>query len=83
MFDSSLRHQLKIRTAARLVRIFYMKKNSPPPILGHDIPKARLTPLAWMWIAIYLGVPVVVVGSLLDAITSWLTGRCTAWWCLF
>jgi len=52
-------------------------------VLGHDIPKARLTPLAWCWIALYLGLPVLLIGSLLDALSGWWLQRCTAWWCLF
>ena len=58
-----------------------MTKTPPTPVLGHDIPKARLTPLAWGWIALYLGVPVLAIGSLLDALASVWLGRCTAWWC--
>lgn len=58
-----------------------MKKTPTTTVLGHDIPKARLTPLAWLWIALYLGFPVLLIGTVLDVLSSWLLGRCTAWWC--
>lgn len=60
-----------------------MKKSPPETVFGHDIPKARITLIGWLWIAVYLGIPVVLLGSVLDAITSLLLGRCTGWWCLF
>ncbi|MBM3387073.1 MAG: hypothetical protein FJY36_05340 [Betaproteobacteria bacterium] len=58
-----------------------MKKSSTTTVLGHDIPKARLTALAWLWIAVYLGLPVLLIGSVLDALSTVWLGRCAAWWC--
>lgn len=58
-----------------------MPKHPPEPVMGHDIPKPKLTALAWFWIAVYVGVPLLLIGTLLDALTVWLTGQCTAWWC--
>jgi hypothetical protein len=45
-----------------------MKASSPKDhtILGHDIPKAKLTPSGWVWGAVYLGLPVILLGNLMD-----------------
>jgi len=32
---------------------------------------------------VYLGVPVLLLGGLLDALLWWLTGSCTGMWCWF
>jgi hypothetical protein len=49
--------------------------------MGHDIPKPRLTAWAWFWISVYLGAPVLLVGTLLDTLTTWFTGHCSGLWC--
>ena len=46
-------------------------------------PKPRLTRAAWLWILVYLGVPVLALGAALDALLWWLTGQCTGLWCWF
>lgn len=52
-------------------------------VLGHDIPKPRLT-LAGMLLCIaYLGVPVMILGNLLDLIFQLAFGWCIGVWCVF
>jgi hypothetical protein len=51
-------------------------------ILGHDIPKARLTLLGWAWGALYLGLPIVVLGNVMDFIFQWALGWCIGVWCI-
>jgi len=61
-----------------------MKKAAPvAPVLGHDLPRARLTPRAWAWIGLFLGVPVLLLGSVLDGLYGLITGQCSGWWCLW
>jgi hypothetical protein len=62
------------------------KKSASSPqehaILGHDIPKARLTVLGWTWGALYLGLPVILLGNLLDFFFQWTLGWCIGVWCI-
>jgi hypothetical protein len=61
-----------------------MKASSPKDhtILGHDIPKARLTPSGWVWGAVYLGLPVILLGNLIDFFFQWTLGWCIGIWCI-
>ncbi len=52
-------------------------------VLGHDIPKPRLTLAGVAYLLIYLGLPVLILGNLLDLATQWLFGWCIGIWCLF
>ena len=50
-------------------------------VQGHRIPEPRPT---WQGILLLIGtisVPVLLIGSLLDAIMQWLFGVCTGLWC--
>ncbi|PUE18811.1 hypothetical protein [Limnohabitans sp. WS1] len=62
------------------------KKSASSPqehaILGHDIPKARLTVLGWTWGALYMGLPVILLGNLLDFFFQWTLGWCIGVWCI-
>jgi hypothetical protein len=51
-------------------------------ILGHDLPKARLTASGWAWGALYLGLPVLVLGNLLDFVFQLTLGWCIGIWCI-
>lgn len=51
-------------------------------ILGHDIPKARLTVAGWAWGALYLGLPVILLGNLIDFFFQWTLGWCIGVWCI-
>ncbi|MFM8863506.1 MAG: hypothetical protein ACKOFG_01015 [Limnohabitans sp.] len=58
--------------------------DKPDPRHGRPAwPKPRLTRAAWLWIVLYLGVPVLVLGGLLDALVWWFSGQCTGIWCWF
>ncbi len=52
-------------------------------ILGHDIPSPRLTGMGWLLILLYLGVPAMFIGGVLDFIVQTITGQCMGLWCLF
>jgi len=51
-------------------------------VLGHDIPKARLTLSGWAWGALYLGLPTVLLGNLMDFVFQWALGWCIGVWCI-
>jgi len=52
-------------------------------VLGHDIPRPRLTAAGVGYLLVYLGVPVIIAGNLLDFIVQWLFGWCIGIWCVF
>jgi len=52
-------------------------------ILGHDIPSPRLTGMGWMLIFLYLGLPAMLIGGVLDFILQAIAGECIGIWCLF
>ena len=52
-------------------------------ILGHDIPSPRLTGMGWLLILLYLGIPAMFIGGVLDFILQIITGQCIGLWCLF
>jgi hypothetical protein len=59
------------------------EKSGRHVVLGHDIPKPRLT-LAGLFLCVaYLGLPVVILGNLLDLVFQLLFGWCIGVWCLF
>ncbi|NBU88833.1 MAG: hypothetical protein EBS16_06460 [Betaproteobacteria bacterium] len=57
-------------------------RGAAPSILGHDVPRARITAAGWGWLVVYLGLPVAVLGNLLDLLTQWAFGWCIGLWCL-
>lgn len=62
-------------------RLFTREKFQP--ILGHDIDKPRITLAGWFLVLLYLGVPAMALGGLLDLVVQQLTGECIGVWCLF
>jgi hypothetical protein len=62
------------------------KMSTSPPkdhtILGHNIPKARLTAAGWAWGGLYLGLPVILLGNVMDFIFQWALGWCIGVWCI-
>ena len=51
-------------------------------MLGHDIDKPRITAAGWFLIFIYLAVPAMLVGGLIDLLVQLATGQCVGVWCL-
>lgn len=56
--------------------------NDPNRVLGHDIAGARLTAAGAGWLLVYLGLPVLVIGNLLDLLVQWSLGWCVGLWCI-
>lgn len=59
-----------------------MNRRARQIILGQDIPKARLTAAGWAWGLVYLGLPVMLLGNLLDFLFQWTLGWCIGFWCI-
>ena len=51
-------------------------------ILGHDLPKPRLTLAGLGWCFVYLGLPIALVGNLLDLLVQLALGWCIGLWCI-
>ena len=60
-----------------------MKREKAQPILGYDIDKPRITAAGWLLVLVYLGVPAMLIGGLIDVLIQLVTGRCVGVWCLF
>jgi hypothetical protein len=52
-------------------------------IFGYHLPKPRITGVGLVLCALYLGVPVVMVGALLDFALQLAFGWCVGVWCAF
>lgn len=49
---------------------------------SQDIPGARLTASGVLLLLFYLGLPVAILGNLLDLLFQWWFGWCIGLWCL-
>ena len=59
------------------------KRHPVQTVMGHRIAEPRLTWMALGWALIYLGLPLLAVGMLIDALIQLATGICTGLWCFF
>lgn len=58
-----------------------MARTAIQTIAGHRLPEPRITPMA-IWLAfLWVGVPILVIGGLLDAFMQLAFGICTGLWC--
>lgn len=55
---------------------------SPNTFRGHDVPKEQLTLAGYLWLGVYLGLPVVILGNLLDLLVQKCFGWCIGFWCI-
>ena len=51
-------------------------------IRGHDLGKPRLTAAGWLRVLLWLGLPAMLAGALLDFAIQWFSGDCVGFWCL-
>ncbi len=51
-------------------------------IRGHDLGKPRLTAAGWLRVLLWLGLPAMLAGALLDFAIQWFSGDCVGLWCL-
>lgn len=69
-------------TKTSLFSSIVRRQPSGGPILGHDVAGARLTWVGVFWLLVYLGLPVVLLGNLLDLLVQWSLGWCVGLWCI-
>ena len=58
-----------------------MARTASQTIAGHRLPEPRITPMA-IWLAfLWVGLPILVIGGLLDIAMQFAFGICTGLWC--
>ncbi len=60
-----------------------LAKRRDQTVMGFRLEEPRLTLIALMWVLIYLGLPVIGLGLLMDFLIEWTTGSCVGLWCYF
>ena len=61
----------------------FFKRTSVQTVMGHRLPEPRLTWQAGLWVFIYVGIPLLLIGTLIDLAIQLTTGICTGLWCFF
>ncbi len=64
-----------------LTRVF--KRQTTQAVMGHKIPEPRPTWQAAVGLLLVLGLPVLLLGMVVDGLIQLLTGHCTGLWCYF
>ncbi|MEY3579760.1 MAG: hypothetical protein RI984_864 [Pseudomonadota bacterium] len=64
-----------------LQRLF--AKRSDQTVMGYRLEEPRITFIALMWFLLYVGLPVIGLGLLMDFLIEWATGSCVGLWCYF
>ena len=59
------------------------KRHPVQTVMGYRIPEPRLTGMAVLWALVYLGLPLLLLGTLIDGLIQLTTGVCTGLWCFF
>jgi hypothetical protein len=63
-------------------KIAILKSPRAQTVLGHDIPRVRLTTWGIFWIFTYLVFPVLLLGNMLDLAIQAIFGWCVGVWCV-
>ena len=50
-------------------------------VMGHTIPEPAMTGRAYALLALYVALPVLLIGMSLDLLVQWLFGWCVGFWC--
>jgi hypothetical protein len=59
-----------------------MARSKVETISGHRIPEPRITPIAIWLVFLWVGVPILVIGGLMDLAMQLVFGICTGLWCI-
>jgi hypothetical protein len=70
------------RLDQRLVQRLFRRPNADS-VMGYRIQEPRPTWLAACWVVLYLMLPVLLLGMLLDLLVQAVTGYCSGFWCYF
>ena len=61
----------------------FFERTPVQTVMGYRLPEARLTWQAALWMVVYLGLPLLLLGTLIDLAIQLTTGICTGLWCFF
>lgn len=61
----------------------YRQRKQNETVMGHRLEEPHLTLWVVFWVFIYLGLPLLLVGSVIDLLIQYTTGTCTGFWCWF
>lgn len=59
-----------------------LRRSKTETVMGYRITEPRPTLWAVFWVMVYLILPVMAVGMLIDLLVQWFTGYCVGLWCL-
>ncbi|MAK60392.1 MAG: hypothetical protein CMK09_05395 [Ponticaulis sp.] len=59
-----------------------MPKHTPQTISGERIPEPRVTFTAIWLVFLWVGLPILIIGGLLDLAVQLIFGVCTGLWCV-
>ena len=57
------------------------KRSKVDEVMGQRITEPRPTLWAVFWVMVYLILPVLALGMLIDLLVQWVTGHCVGLWC--
>jgi len=60
---------------------FLSTRRNNQTVMGHRLEEPRPTLWALVWGLVYVGLPVLAVGLVLDAVIGQITGSCAGLWC--
>ena len=49
-------------------------------VMGYRLEEPRLTLMVVLWALVYIGLPLIAVGSVIDAVVQAVTGQCVGFW---
>ena len=60
---------------------FLRERRKKQTVMGHRLEEPRLTLQVVLWALVYLGLPLLALGTLMDLLIQAITGHCTGFWC--
>lgn len=57
-------------------------KQRPENVMGHVLPEPKLTAAGIVLLVLWVSVPVLLIGSILDLLVQGLFGVCVGLWCV-
>jgi len=59
----------------------YRQRKQNQTVMGYRLEEPRLTFWVIWWVFVYLGLPLLLLGSAIDLLIQYSTGSCTGFWC--
>jgi hypothetical protein len=60
-----------------------LAKRRDQTVMGHRLKEPRLTLMALLWGLLYVGLPIIGFGLLMDVLIALAMGHCFGLWCYF